>query len=174
MFTGSVWRDLVYAGRALRRAPAFSLGVIAMLGLGIVASMAMFSVVYGVLLKPFPYVAPDRQVRFRVVTEARNGGAPEVRPLALSVSDTQALARSSRALEHAGNIGLSLTNWRGREPRWMGAAISASAFPMLGVRPASDAGSLPRTSSSGRPARSSSATERGCGILPATAAHSAR
>jgi putative ABC transport system permease protein len=51
-------RDLRYAIRLIRRQPTFAALVIATLTLGIGASTSMFSVVYGVLLKPLPYRDP--------------------------------------------------------------------------------------------------------------------
>lgn len=56
------WRDLSYAWRSLRRAPGFTLAAILTLGLGLGATTAIFSVVYGVLLKPLPYPHEDRLV----------------------------------------------------------------------------------------------------------------
>ncbi|HEY1903711.1 MAG TPA: ABC transporter permease [Terracidiphilus sp.] len=51
----TVWQDLRYAGRQLRRNPGFALTAILTLSLGIGASTAVFSVAYGVLIDPFPY-----------------------------------------------------------------------------------------------------------------------
>ena len=53
-------RDLHYAMRSLRRAPAFALTTVLTLAIGIGANTAIFSAVDGVLLKPLPYANADR------------------------------------------------------------------------------------------------------------------
>jgi putative ABC transport system permease protein len=55
--------DLRYAARELRRRPGFALTAILSLALGIGATSAVVSVVYGVLLNPFPYVDSDRMMQ---------------------------------------------------------------------------------------------------------------
>ena len=69
----SIWRDLAYGLRGLRRAPGFSTMVILTLALGLGANTAIFSIVRSVLLKPLPYPDSERLVRLGESTGKATG-----------------------------------------------------------------------------------------------------
>ena len=58
----TIWRDVRYSVRALRRAPGFTAAAIVILSLGIGANTAVFSIFNAVLLRPLPYPGEDRIV----------------------------------------------------------------------------------------------------------------
>jgi putative ABC transport system permease protein len=66
----SITQDLRYGLRLLRRQPGFAAVAISTMALGIGATTMLFSVAYGVLLKPLPWSDAERLVR---VTETRQG-----------------------------------------------------------------------------------------------------
>lgn len=57
-----VWKEIGHAARVLRRSRSFTAIAVLTLALGIGANTAIFSVVYGVLLKPLPFDEADRLV----------------------------------------------------------------------------------------------------------------
>jgi predicted permease len=60
-------KDIRYGFRQLIKMPGFTLTAVLSLALGIGATTAVFSVVYAILMDPYPYRAPDRMIHMRLI-----------------------------------------------------------------------------------------------------------
>ena len=69
----SLASDLKYAAREMRRRPGFTLTAVLSLALGVGATTAVFSVIYAVLINPFPYGGADRMGRAQPQGQGRQG-----------------------------------------------------------------------------------------------------
>ena len=124
-------RDMRHAVRSLRRSPGFAATVTLILALGIGANTAMFSVVYGVLLRPLPYPNPDTIVR---VGESLGPSSPSDTWLSnLSMPLLQESAESFEQL--AGYQEISARSATLDGATMLGARVSPSLFAMLSSRP---------------------------------------
>ena len=63
-------QDVRYSLRQLKQNPGFSITAIVSLALGIAATTAVFSVVYAVVMSPYPYRASDRMVHMRLIEKS--------------------------------------------------------------------------------------------------------
>jgi predicted permease len=68
-----LWQDFRYAARLLGKNPGITSIMVFTLALAIGATTAIFSVVYGVLLRPLPYSAADRVM---AISEVNSNGRP--------------------------------------------------------------------------------------------------
>lgn len=96
--------DLRFAARLLRRNPGFSLVAIFSLALGIGASSAIFSLIYAVLLDPYPYRAADRMANPSFIDKQDRRGTMQY-----TVPDFMELRAVSRTTEDA--ILVDRTDW---------------------------------------------------------------
>ena len=63
---GRFGQDVRFGLRSLARAPGFSASAVLSLALGIAATTVMFSVIYGVIIDPFPYAHPETLMSIQV------------------------------------------------------------------------------------------------------------
>jgi predicted permease len=135
----TLFQDLRYALRQLIHSPGFSLTAVLSLALGIGATTAVFSVVYGALLNPFPFRDANRIVRLTVKDKAG-----EDRWVSLNSPQIQQM-RQSPALESL----VAMDDWSltltGHDvPENVDAIyISSNGFNFLGVPPLLGRGILP-------------------------------
>jgi predicted permease len=66
-FFSTLFQDVAFGIKQLRKSPAFTTVVVGSLALGIGASVAVFSVVRAVLLDPYPYKDADRMVHVELI-----------------------------------------------------------------------------------------------------------
>ena len=123
-------QDMRYAARTLWRAPLFTIAATLTLAIGIGVNTAMFTVVYGVLIRPLPYVDADRLY----VVFQTSGRAGRTRVTPLDFVDLQAQVRSTRVAAVVGN-GFTFTG-QGDPELAIGHLVSGEFFNLLGVRPA--------------------------------------
>jgi predicted permease len=128
----TLWQDIGYGVRMLRRNPGFTLVTVITLALGIGANTAMFSVVDTVLLRPLPYTDPDRILAVwedaRIHGFARNHIAPA--NYFDWTEQNHVFDGMAAFIEHSFNLS------GGGEPERVEAMrVSASLFSVLGVSP---------------------------------------
>ncbi len=129
----NLMQDLRYGVRTLRKSPAFSVVAVIALALGIGANATMFSVVYGILLRPLPYADADRVVSVSMNYAARDNvfGTMCIRDFLMwknsnRVFEEPSLFRTQR-MDIGGNQGVP--------EQVQGAAVTAGFFPTLGLSP---------------------------------------
>ena len=89
-------QDLRHAVRLMGRSPGFTLAALVTLALAIGANTAVFSVVYGVLLRPLPYPGAERIVR---ISEEHPGGTAIVREAMISNLTLDAWRAGARTVD---------------------------------------------------------------------------
>jgi predicted permease len=124
--------DMRYSIRTLVRTPGFSVLAIVVMGLGIGANVALFTVVRSVLLKPLPFKDQDRLVR---LYEANSKGAFQDNVLAGGTfASWQAQAHSFEGMAIKRRVSYNLSGSVGQMPELADAEqASWNLFPVLGV-----------------------------------------
>jgi putative ABC transport system permease protein len=126
-------QDLRYGVRLMRRTPGFAAAATLTIALAIGATTAMFSVVYGVVLKPLPYGDPERLVN--IWTTAPIHGLPRANVGMANVHDFKArnhVFEDVAALRPIANFNLI---GDGEPERLNGSRVSANLFDVLRVTP---------------------------------------
>ena len=120
--------DVRHAWRLLWRQPAFTGVAILTLALGIGTTTAVFTIVYGVLLRPLPYRDPSRLVTLFYGHHGQT--SPWLSPLDFRdyVGGSEAFAEASAVLP----ISVNMTGLADPE-RVQGARVSWNYFKLLGV-----------------------------------------
>jgi putative ABC transport system permease protein len=124
-------QDLAYGWRSFARTPGFVAVALLSLTLGTGATSAIFSVVYGVIIDPYPYAAANRIWMPDVSAVSGRGGhtytVPELRQLEASPAFASVMATSIEPVLLTGEFAPESFN---------GVLVTPNAFNFLGVPPA--------------------------------------
>ena len=129
-FVETLWQDLRFAPRMLRKSPGFTAVAVLTLALGIGANTAIFTVVNGVILKPLPYPQPDRLVML-LEKQLSDGTLGTVAPA--NFFDWREQSHSFDKMAAIDPYPDFILNGSGEPQRLTGAAVSSDFFSLLGV-----------------------------------------
>jgi predicted permease len=135
----TLFQDVRYSLRQLLKNLGFSLTAIGSLALGIGATTAVFSVVYAILMNPYPYANSDRMVHMRL-----RDNSQQERGFGLTGAQWQQI-RKSPVVENAfmeDDWSLTVTGHDLPEDV-QGIYLSSNGFDFLGVPPALGRGLIP-------------------------------
>ncbi len=132
-------QDFRFSLRQLSKNPGFSLTAVISLALGIGATTAVFSVVYAILMDPYPYASPDRMAHMRLLD-----ASSQERGFGLTGGQWQELRKSPVVEDTFMTDSWSLTVTGHDLPEDVqGSYMTSNAFVFMGVPPALGRGLVP-------------------------------
>ena len=131
----SVWNDVRYAARALRKAPRFTAAALITLALGLGATTVIFSLVDHIVLRPLPYRDVERLVVVRETIAELADAYPSLGANASHFLGWQQQCAACEDIAALRKLPMTLTG-DGDPQRLGGARISANFLALLGVQPA--------------------------------------
>lgn len=126
-------KDIRYAVRTLFQARGFSFIAVVTLALGLGATISVFSLIEGVLLRPLPFRDPDRLVALTDVIQGADLGGPA----GVTGPDVVAYTRDTRSFSSLGGYAQITSELTGvGEPAMINASrVTAGVLTALGVQP---------------------------------------
>src|SRR5262249_8282580 len=131
----TLWRDVRFSLRSMRRTPTLTLAVIATLAIGIGANTTMFSVVNGVLIQPLPYANPDALVGVWHTAQFQDVTSSNVR---LSSTMYLTYREHNKTFQHFGlwHSGAASVTGIGNPEEVRTLVVTYGTLPAIGVQPA--------------------------------------
>src|SRR6185437_8031747 len=130
--TGSIRQDARFGIRSLAQSPGFAVTAILSLALGIAATTAIFSVVYGVIIDPFPYAHPETLMSIRVREPDHNlSFSPYTPDQYLDVAEHSHIFQGVIA----STISDVLLTGAANPERLRGNFVTTNTFEVMGVQP---------------------------------------
>ena len=136
-------QDIIFAGRQFRRSPGFTITVVLTLALGIGSTTAIFSLVYGILLRPLPFPDSEQLVAVSTlefppgVAPTNPAGANQMGSSYPNFFDWRQRNHTFESVASYDQVVRLFSKMNGEGARVIpGARVSANLFSTLGVAPA--------------------------------------
>ena len=126
------WQDIRYGLRVLAKTPGFTAVAVLTLALGIGANTAIFTVVYGVLLRPLSFPHPERLLE---LSERYKNLMDDMSVTATQLTHLQRYGQLFEGIAGFTKVGYNLATGTGAD-HLVGVPASANYFHVLGVQPA--------------------------------------
>jgi predicted permease len=144
-----LWQDVRYAFRQVRRSPGFAATAILTLALGVGSVTAVFSVVYAVLLRPYPFRDPGQIVVWRESIRETEHNSPLLPDNYRHYLNLKAHAHSIQDAAIVQNPVFTVSTGAEHPHVTEGLAVSPNFFSVLGVTPVMGRAFAPEEAQSG-------------------------
>jgi predicted permease len=132
---GSIWQDVRYSARGLRRSPRFAATAVATLALGLGFTTAILSLVDHIVLRPLPYADADRLVVVREIPSDLAALYPTMPANASHFLEWRRACSACASLSAMRKASYTVSG-AGDPDRLAAMRVSANLFSLLAVRPA--------------------------------------
>ena len=144
----TLWQDVLFGLRMLRKSPGFTAVAVLALALGIGANATVFTIANAYLFQSLPFTDSDRVVYISSINGSTGRGRGESYP---DYRDFQIQVKSFAALGAFSRSDLDVSDRNGLPTQYKGSQLTSNAFSIIGQKPIAGRDFLPEDARPGAP-----------------------